>query len=60
MMIIIIATIIITVIKNKGNREEKKRERLNESNNALLQYCNKQSIECFHIYKSYIFCICTT
>ena len=59
-MMIIITAIIITVIKNKGNREEKKRERLNESNNALLQYCNKQSIECCYIYKSYIFCICTT
>ena len=60
MMIIIATMIIITEIKNNGNREEKKRERLNESNNALLQYCNKQSIERCHIYKSYIFCICTT
>ena len=29
------------MIKNKGNREEKERARLRESNNVLLQYCNK-------------------
>ena len=27
--------------KSKGNREEKESERLRESNNVLLQYCNK-------------------
>ena len=29
------------MIKNKGNREEKERQRLRESNNVLLQYYNK-------------------
>ena len=31
------------MIKNKGNKEEKERERETErdSNNVLLQYCNK-------------------
>ena len=32
---------IIIMIKNNGNRQEKERERLRESNNVLLQYCNK-------------------
>ena len=35
------------MINNKGNREEKERERERawESNNILLQYCNKWKIK---------------
>ena len=50
------------MINNKGNREEKERER--EPERAIIYYCstvsNKWNIKCCHIYKSYIFCICAT
>ena len=42
------------MISNNGKREEKERDRALESNNVLLQYCNKWKIESCHIYKSYI------
>ena len=47
------------IINNKGNKKEKERERVWESNNALLQHCNKWNNKCCHIYKSYIFCVYT-